>query len=1039
MMKERVLFLRAIEISDPSERRAFLEKACAGDRELMGRIESLVALSGNLGKFLDSEPDNDTASQTSEWKPLSAEVDLSFLAPATYPGTLGNLGHYVIRETLGQGAFGVVLGGWDTKLEREVAIKVLLPHLAKTSPPRKRFLREARAGAAIRHPNVIQVFAVEEEPIPYIVMERVRGRTLQECIDDEGPLDCAQILPIAVQLAQALAAAHATGLIHRDVKPTNILIEPGREPRVVLTDFGLARTVDDASLTQSGFVAGTPMYMSPEQTQGQSLDPRSDQFSLGSVLYLMITGRPPFRASSALGVMRRVSEANPRPIAEINPDAPAWLCSVIDRMMRKNPEDRFESLDLVAGELQGLHNERNERDKTPETRPSIIEQVDAPTFSSIDLWRLAWLGAAIPLAIVLALGVWLTQGRKRETEPTVEKEKFAVGTPDRQATEPLLEQAKMEFAKHWPSDAPAPAIVRFSAQQASELQQRWADYVGAPVEYEDPLGTRFRLVPPGIFLMGSSQKEIDRSLAIAADNGNWASRIFSEAPQHWVVITQPYYVSTTEVSQSLFEDIMSSNPAYFRAGGPGAGSLKDRDTRQLPVESLSWKDAVDLCKRLNSRLQLPSIPSENEPWTIAGWPGAYGLLTEAQWEFACRAGTSTRYWTGDDETDLAASENVGSVVQRTVPVGSYPPNPFGLHDMHGNVYEHVFDAYSLSSYQERSVTIAVNPSGPAVSGDGKRVIRGGDWYWPAATSRSASRLDDDSDKAPGFHTGIRLALSLSAVKRLAFDPKNRSKIEATEIHGVDLASCRKWLESLKDRYIPTSINVRAGSNPPVFDAVAIRNTTGVDWQVHEFKDHDASHLDFEAMNGTHACLWRMYFYAEPPPADEPGGLMLWVASNQNWQTWWDDSDAMLREIKQDSLAGWLPTSISLARSDRGARVMQSRLFQPGIGHRVHFDVSLDELRTLVKEYRERGWRPHLMQVQVGSSDFRCVCVFRENRAGTQWDFSLGINQTELEAEISKRQNDGFYPHSIGSFMETDGNGQRESRFVVVWLDSWQGQ
>lgn len=119
--------------------------------------------------------------------------------------------------------------------------------------------------------------------------------------------------------------------------------------------------------------------------------------------------------------------------------------------------------------------------------------------------------------------------------------------------------------------------------------------------------------------------------------------------------------------------------------------------------------------------------------------------------------------------------------------------------------------------------------------------------------------------------------------------------------------------------------------------------------------------------------------------------------------------------------------------------MQSRLRQPGIGHRAHFDLSLKDLRSLVAEYRERGWRPHLMQVQVGSSDFRCVCVFRENRAGTQWDFSLGIDQTQLEAEMAKRPSDGLYPHSIGSFMATDGNGQREPRFVVVWMDSQRGQ
>jgi formylglycine-generating enzyme required for sulfatase activity len=526
---------------------------------------------------------------------------------------------------------------------------------------------------------------------------------------------------------------------------------------------------------------------------------------------------------------------------------------------------------------------------------------------------------------------------------------------------------------------------------------------------------------------------------IAAGNGNWASRIFSEAPKHWVMITQPFYAATTEATQSFYEDVMGTNPAYFRAGGPGAGALKSPDTRQLPVESISWDQAVDLCKRLNQRLQLASVASDDNQWTIAGWPGSYGLLTEAQWEFACRAGTTTGYWTGDDETELAQSENVNSIVQITTPVGSYPPNPFGLHDMHGNVHEHVFDLFSLSYYQEQSSSVSINPFGPGESPTGTRVIRGADWYWPTASSRSASRSDYFPNIAPGFHTGVRLALSVPAVKRLRMATKTSTVVEATEIHGADLTSFRTWLESIRAKDIPISINVRSGSDPILFDAVATKNTTGVDWQVHEFKDHVGTQSDYDTMHSTHECSWRMYFYADDPPEGEPGGLMLWVAKNRGFETYWYGSDALVEEIKQDSLAGWLPISISLARSDRGNRGMQSRLFQPGIGHRAHFDLSLDDLRTLVTEYRERGWRPHLMQVQVGSSDFRCVCVFRDNRGGLRWDFSFRITQAELEAEIIKRQNDGLYPHSIGSFAETNESGQSEPRFVVMWMDREQRQ
>ena len=165
-------------------------------------------------------------------------------------------------------------------------------------------------------------------------MPFVAGRSLQERVDSDGPLGVKEVLRIGMQTAQGLAAAHAQGLVHRDVKPSNILLENGVE-RVKLTDFGLARAVDDASMTQSGVVAGTPQYMSPEQARGEAVDHRSDLFSLGSVLYFMCAGHPPFRASSTPAVLRRVSDDPPRPLREVNLDVPAWLAAIVARLHQK--------------------------------------------------------------------------------------------------------------------------------------------------------------------------------------------------------------------------------------------------------------------------------------------------------------------------------------------------------------------------------------------------------------------------------------------------------------------------------------------------------------------------------------------------------------------------------------------------------------------------------------------------------------------------------------------------------------------------------
>jgi serine/threonine protein kinase len=275
-----------------------------------------------------------------------------WFSPTDDPRMLGRFGEYEIAGIVGCGGMGVVLKGFDKALNRYAAIKVLAPHLATSAAARRRFSREAVAAAAVVHDNVIAIHGVSEwNGLPYLVMPYVRGVSLQKRLDREGPLSVQEVLRIGMQTAAGLAAAHAQGLVHRDVKPANIMLEPGVE-RVKLTDFGLARAADDASLTRSGVIAGTPQYMSPEQARGDETDGRSDLFSLGSVLYTMCTGRPPFRAETSYGVLRRITDDEPRPIRELAPEIPEWLVAMIARLHAKRPEDRYQSAEEVAELLE---------------------------------------------------------------------------------------------------------------------------------------------------------------------------------------------------------------------------------------------------------------------------------------------------------------------------------------------------------------------------------------------------------------------------------------------------------------------------------------------------------------------------------------------------------------------------------------------------------------------------------------------------------------------------------------------------------------
>jgi serine/threonine protein kinase len=275
-------------------------------------------------------------------------ISLDFLDKSDDPAHLGRLGSFAVTEVLGQGGFGIVLKAFDVPLNRPVAIKILAPHLAASGAARKRFAREAVAAAAVVHDHVVPIHSVDTwKGLPYLVMSYVPGQSLQQRLDCEGPLDVKAILRIGMQTALGLAAAHAQGLVHRDIKPANILLENGVQ-RVRITDFGLARAMDDASLTQSGVIAGTPPYRSPEQARGEAVDHRSDLFSLGSTLYAMCTGHAPFRANSAMAVLLRIRDEQPRPVREVNPDIPVWLAGIMEKLHAKAPEQRFQSAAEVA-------------------------------------------------------------------------------------------------------------------------------------------------------------------------------------------------------------------------------------------------------------------------------------------------------------------------------------------------------------------------------------------------------------------------------------------------------------------------------------------------------------------------------------------------------------------------------------------------------------------------------------------------------------------------------------------------------------------
>ena len=265
---------------------------------------------------------------------------------------------YQIEELLGRGGMAVVYRAADVRLDRQVALKVLAPELTRDSAFRQRFIRESRAGAAVDHPNIIPVFeAGEADGVLFIAMRYVAGRDIRALIERSGPLPPARVASIVTQVASALDAAHARGLVHRDVKPANMLLgsaaSGGAPDHVYLSDFGLSKlSVAAVSLTSTGQFLGTLDYMSPEQVEGRPIDGRTDLYALGCAAFEMLTGRPPFQRDQDLAVMWAQVSAPPPSACQLRPGLPGGVDAVLATAMAKAPEDRQSSCLEFAAELR---------------------------------------------------------------------------------------------------------------------------------------------------------------------------------------------------------------------------------------------------------------------------------------------------------------------------------------------------------------------------------------------------------------------------------------------------------------------------------------------------------------------------------------------------------------------------------------------------------------------------------------------------------------------------------------------------------------
>jgi hypothetical protein len=1054
-------------------------------RRLVDRLKVLRPAAAIHDRTEESGPATVTPLPTGD----ASTAIYDFLAPAAAAHELGCLGQYRVRKVLGAGGMGVVFQAYDPDLDRHVALKAMLPTQAPSPSAKRRFLREARAAAAIKHDHVVTIYQVgEDRGTPFLAMELLSGEALADRLARGEQVPLAETLRIGREVALALAAAHSRDLIHRDIKPGNIWLEsrPGAAERVKILDFGLARaTADGAQLTQAGTIVGTPAYMAPEQFQGQAVDGRCDLFSLGCVLYRMATGEQPFQGADSIALLLAVTTHAPRPPEAIDPTLPPALCALIMGLLAKQPDERPASAQAVVEALSAIERGENLLSSAGPVQRRATARPARGRPAARRRWR-SVVAAAVLLALVGAggylCGPTIVRWACNEGELVIEIDDRHVQAVIDQTGVTIRDRARDREYRIKPGPQPltAGAYLLEVTEPGGDLRLFTKEFTIARggkatvrVTFDPKLLTSKMVMGTGaaptklysdrahslvdVFdsrdLAGATAKEFNDWRAALGDDWRLASvgtrkgkgptlfnavAVREKTPQLVRCIPELTADESDRLDQRMYTDNAYRDLALCRSAAPGPN-----DKLPFVQTRLMIRDGLDFRTWFGPQAYVTGQIGKQK---AAGFRLCY---LEA---FSASAGPIYDSILVADESRAWKPFYALSPDELVTTVRSYEekgwrpdviaPDWDGRHlsfmlvavDNRDGVDWRFRMDMRRAQYQEESSkqrTAGLFPLALVSYGDDADVRYAAIWVRyraPGAPLPAPPVADPQVQADRAVH-----AVSWTGGGAAKHSFADRAHVLAEvldwrDLAGASLTELRDWAAALAPDWHISAVSSRHGTGTALFNAVAVCEKQPLPFRFHAGIDEQDALAEWQRQVDEGYKPVNLCVSQQPDSGNRWLWTRLWVKDGPPTYNWGDPWETCRTNIGKWTADACRPTFLDGPPAPGGTFYLV--IMPEDQSRRWHgqYSVAADELVSTIDYYRRKGWRPDVLAPHWKGDQLRFMLVAVDNTEPVDWRFRMHMSQEQYRTESAAQKRRGLFPLTVVSY-----GHDAHVQYAAIWV------